>query len=460
MAIAVLDVGKTNVKVALFGRDGDRLAERSRPNHPLPGPPYRHHDVAAIWAFMLDSLAAFGRDHAIEAIVPTTHGATLALTTDDPDRDDGLALPVIDYEETAVDGIEADYAKIRPPFAETYSPPLPGGLNAGRAVAYQMWRHPDGFAKARAILAYPQYWAWRLSGRAVSEVTSIACHADLWEPEHGRLSSLVDSLGIADRFPPFALAHEAIGTLRPALAAATGLDPATRIIAGIHDSNASLVPHLLTRAAPFTVVSTGTWVVILSMGTPLVRLDPAADMLANVNAAGRPVATAKFMGGREYAALTEGAGGSATPEDIAAVVASGAMALPGFAPAGGPFPGREGRIVGTPPDRPGARAALATLYVALVTDHMIGRLGADAGPLVIEGGFVGTPGFAATLAALRPGQAVETAGNAAGTAQGAALLATWPHAPALPMKRVAPAAIEGLDAYRAAWRRAVAAPSA
>ncbi len=37
-AVAVLDVGKTNVKVALFD-EGRLLWERSTPNRVLPGPP-------------------------------------------------------------------------------------------------------------------------------------------------------------------------------------------------------------------------------------------------------------------------------------------------------------------------------------------------------------------------------------------------------------------------------------
>ena len=71
------------------------------------------------------------------------------------------------------------------------------------------------------------------------------------------------------------------------------------MVAGIHDSNASYLPHLVARAAPFTVLSTGTWVIAMAAGAGIDRLDPAADMLANVDARGQPVPTARFMGGRE-----------------------------------------------------------------------------------------------------------------------------------------------------------------
>jgi sugar (pentulose or hexulose) kinase len=450
-AVCVLDIGKTNVKVALFDAAGAMVGQRSAANRAQPGPPYAHADVAAIWRFFLKALTELNRVQPIAAIVTTTHGATGAFVTADPDAKEGLALPVLDYEDPCVEVIEPRYAALRPPFAATLSPPLAAGLNLGRQIAWQAALFPEAVAGAAGYLAYPQYWAWRLSGATVSEVTSLACHTDLWKPECGRFSTLPAALGLADKFPPLARAFDAIGPLRPALAAATGLDPQTRILAGIHDSNASLVPHLLTRQSPFTLISTGTWVVLMGVGAATAGLDPAADMMANVDATGRPVACAKFMGGREFAVLTEGHATEAGEADVAEVIAAGALALPSFADMGGPFPGRAGAIRGVLPDRPGARAALANLYGALMTDHLLTRLGADRGPLVVEGGFAASPAFAAILAALRPGQAVETAG-AAGTADGAALLANWPRPRPLASTPAASWRLDGLPAYRRQWQ--------
>ena len=78
------------------------------------------------------------------------------------------------------------------------------------------------------------------------------------------------------------------------------------VFCGIHDSNASLLPHVLTRPAPFSVVSTGTWVVIMAIGARKVALDEARDTLINVNALGDPVPSARFMGGRAFAMLLSG----------------------------------------------------------------------------------------------------------------------------------------------------------
>src|SRR5690242_14537242 len=124
---AVLDIGKTNVKVATFAEDGTLLWERTTPNRVVPGPPYPHADVEAIWQFLLHALAEANWANQIATIVATTHGCAVALVDDS-----GLVLPVMDYEFAGVEEIEPSYASLRPPFSQTFSPPLPGGLNLAR----------------------------------------------------------------------------------------------------------------------------------------------------------------------------------------------------------------------------------------------------------------------------------------------------------------------------------------
>ena len=190
-ADAVLDIGKTNVKLELFGADGALLWERSAPNCVLPGPPYPHADVEAIWAFLIEALRDADAAHRIGAIVPTTHGAAGAFVDDV-----GLALPVLDYEFADVEEIEPLYASLRPPYSETLSPRLPAGLNLGRQIAWQKRRFPEAFARAKRFLTYPQYWSWRLSGVAASEVTMLGAHSELWAPMQRRPSSAAVKLDL------------------------------------------------------------------------------------------------------------------------------------------------------------------------------------------------------------------------------------------------------------------------
>jgi sugar (pentulose or hexulose) kinase len=450
-AVAVLDVGKTNVKVALFAPDGAVLWERTQANAVLGGPPYPHADVEAIWSFALDALKDANRAHRISTIAPTAHGATGALV-----GEDALALPVMDYEFAGVDAIAERYAEVRPPFAQTLSPAVPVGLNLGRQLAWQAWRHPGEFAHARWLLMYPQYWAWRLTGIAALEATSLGAHTDLWRPRDGAPSSLVDALGLTPKLPPLRRAWDNLGPPTRDVLARTGLDPSTRVLAGVHDSNASLAPHLASRSAPFTILSTGTWVILMAVGPGVDALDPAFDMLANIDVNGRPTACARFMGGREYAVIVGGAREPPDADAIARVQKAGALALPCFAGQGGPFAARAGAIQGDVETRD--RAALATLYCALMSDLQLTKLSAGQGDLIIEGSFAANPSFARVLAALRPGQRVRASVDSAGTARGAALLAQWPAAPQPDASVLVPhAPIGGLGAYRERWLRAVAA---
>ena len=91
------------------------------------------------------------------------------------------------------------------------------------------------------LVPWAQYWAWWLSGTAVSEVTSLGCHSDLWSPDAADWSPLAKAQGWDQRFAPLAKAGDVIGTISPALAAATGLPATVKVLAGLHDSNAALM---------------------------------------------------------------------------------------------------------------------------------------------------------------------------------------------------------------------------
>ena len=117
--VAVIDIGKTNAKVALVDlATRSELASRKQLNRPRKDGPFPHHDVDVIWSFILDGLAALRQQHSIDAISVTTHGATAALV----DAEGKLVLPVLDYEFDGPDRMRDEYEKIRPPFAQTGSP--------------------------------------------------------------------------------------------------------------------------------------------------------------------------------------------------------------------------------------------------------------------------------------------------------------------------------------------------
>jgi sugar (pentulose or hexulose) kinase len=441
-ALIVLDIGKTNAKLALIDAGGKVISEQRRPNAVLADGPYAHLDTDGLWDWLLATCRGFAARARVSAIVPVTHGATAALVDDA-----GLVLPVLDYE-AELPGAEYD----GPSYDETLSPRLPAGLNLGRQLAWLQARFPREFGRTKHILTYPQYWAWRLCGVAASEATSLGCHTDLWNPRTQAYSSLVGRMDWTGLMPPLTPAHAALGTLRPEVAAATWLPADCQVLCGIHDSNASLLRYL--GRSEGTVLSTGTWMIAAAFGTALDGLRERADMLANTNALGQPVACMRFMGGREFGEL---AGATPTPcgvDTIERLVAQGTLALPCFAATGGPFAGRSGRIEGPPPADAQERYALATLYCVLMTDYCLDALGA-AGPLAVEGSFTSNPWFGPLLGALRPQQPVSYSDDASGTTCGGWMLRYRDAAPPGTSTAIAPCAPAGLAAYRARWRAAL-----
>jgi len=446
-ATIVLDIGKTNVKLSLIDAGGKLLAERRRPNAAVRSGPYPHHDTDGIWAWLLATMRDFADMAPVGSIVPVTHGATAALVDDA-----GLVLPVLDYEFEPPAEQRTQYLAQRPTYASTYSPLLPAGLNLGRQLAWLATAYPAEFKRARYLLMYPQYWAWRLSGVAAGEATSLGCHTDLWQPARQQYSQLVERMGWHDLLPPLQPAWARLGPVLPELAERTGLPAHCQVICGIHDSNASLLRHLdaSSSASPPAVLSTGTWVIAAVPGGSLDGLREDADMLANSSALGQPVPCMRFMGGREFGALAGADPVACSVADLQQIIGQGTYALPAFADAGGPFAGRTGSVIGPALPTDGERTALATLYCVLMSDYCLTALGA-AGDIVVEGSFTNNPHFAPLLAALRRGQQVTVTDDASGTTCGGWMLAHWGTAPTVHAHAAEAIALQGWAQYRERW---------
>ena len=417
--VAVIDIGKTNAKLALVDtKTLTEVAVITRPNAVLPGPPWPHFDVEGHWAFLLAGLRDFHARHGIDAISVTTHGACAALL----DHDGALAAPILDYEHAGPDELADSYRALRPPFSQTGSPQLAGGLNIGAQLFWQFHTDPELKARTHQIVTYPQFWAAKLTGVTAMDVTSLGCHTDLWNPHLGTFSSLADRLGISDKLAPVRRPSDVLGPVLPEIAERTGLPPETPVHCGIHDSNASLLPYVLSQKPPFSVLSTGTWVIAMSVGGASTPLDPDRDNLINVTALGDPAPSARFMGGREHDLATGGPYPAPTPQDLDDVMSRQIMLMPAIAPETGPYKGRQSRWVGPEPAQgTGKRGAAVALYLALVSAQCLSNIG-HAGAIIVEGPFAGNPLYLEMLAVVT-GSAVYRAAGTTGTSAGAALLA-------------------------------------
>lgn len=464
----VVDVGKTHAKVSLWDAEGRLIDRHSRANIPQTASGYKALDVSGIDRWLSESLTAFAQKGVVSHIVTVGHGAGAALLQ----RGNLFAAPM-DYEDEAAAADREEYDAQRDAFVATGSPALPCGLNLGM----QLHRYEKLFGPLPddiTIVPWAQYWAWRLCGIAASEVSSLGCHTDLWKPLSRTYSSLATRRGWAARMAPIRAAGEQLGPITRQVAEQTGLPGDCRVLCGMHDSNAALLAargHAQISDHDATVISTGTWFVAMrSLSTDAAidigTLADTRDCLVNVDVSGRPVPSARFMGGREAEliggvdsfALSVNYDPDALLSRLPELVANGSSAFPSFVRGVGPFPASAGEWRNQPADA-GDRRVVTGLYLALMVDASLELIG-SRDRLLIEGRFAEAVIFIRALASLRPRQQVYVSNAHQDVAYGALRLVSPHLPPPCELTPIEPLEID-LRAYADEWRaRAHAAKSA
>lgn len=468
----VIDIGKSNAKLLLLDAAGTVVERFSRANASVTcALGYPALDVHGLEQWMQSTLRASVQTRRCGHVITSTHGAAFVALDEA-----GLAWEPLDYEFEAValtGAADAAFHAASRDFRQTLSPDLPAGLNAARQLHWLQSTQPAAWRRTRTLLPYPQYWAWLLSGVACSEVSSLGCHTHLWSPVRGDFSDLAMSKGWAHLFAPMRPAWDVLGSVRPDVAAAWGLPAACQVHVGVHDSNACLAryfdsaSHMEAQAEALTIVSSGTWTVLMAPGAPADGLVAAQDMLGNVDVTGRMTPTTRFMGGREFAAILDGADPRAAHlETLRALVASETFALPSFAPQGGPFADRDGalerhgqRLDGVPavPLSEAERATLAATYCAQTTAWLIQTLWAQralaCAKVIVEGPLAHNAIYMLVLQSLLPDHACcSSTDTLEGTARGAWLLSRWGMEQShQQLKPVPHETIDGLLAYHDHW---------
>lgn len=457
-SVVVLDIGKSFIKLTLWEEEtGALVRRRTLANRSIETGQYRALDPAHIEDWLETCLREFVRVGPISAIIPVGHGAAAAVL-----RHDALAYPPVDYESPVAPDLRATYEAQRDPFRVTGSPSLPDGLNLG--VQLHQLEHWRMIQDGDRLVTWPQYWSWMLSGEDATEVSSLGCHTDLWAPSAHEPSPMAKRRGWSERFAPLRQAGEPIGTSAGGLAARAGIGSRALVYCGVHDSNAAL--HGVRGFSEIandemTILSTGTWFVAMRSTQETAQmsaLPEGRDCLVNVDVAGRPVPSARFMGGKEIERLCGGDSARffAAHELAAALtqaVDANLMILPNFVSGVGPFPEGRGRWIGTPRDDATRIAAIA-LYVALVADMSLDLIGARE-RIVVEGRFAHHSALVSILAALRPNDRLYVSHLEDAVALGALRLACTHLTATSALSQVEPARID-LSGYRARWRRLAA----
>src|SRR5712672_1101135 len=253
--IAVLDIGKTNLKLLVASDDGWPLETLSIPNAANASDPYPSYDLAGLEEWFLDALAKVSQRHAIGAVIATAHGCGAVLV-------DGNTpvLPMMDYDAVSPPAIDQAYARIAPAYDEVFCG-ISGAMRLGKQLLWQESAYPVEFARARTYLTTAQFFALRLGGRAASEISQLAAQSHIWDLVCHRPSSLMRKRGWDHLLPEGIPAGAVLGTVSEAVARRTGLARSTEILCGVHDSNANLFRYKASGIADASILSTGTWMI-------------------------------------------------------------------------------------------------------------------------------------------------------------------------------------------------------
>lgn len=460
--ILILDVGKTHSKVTLVDLATGRCQiTRTTSNKNSQNTTYRALDIEAIWDWFLSQLATLNHAYPVAQITVTTHGAAAALIQDNVDEE-VLVFPVMDYEDNHLDEINDQYQKVRPPLSETGSIDLPQGLNLGRQLFWLQYQYPCKWKQVKHILMLPQYFCWRLSGSAVSEVTSLGCHTDLWDLDDMKLSSLVYKCNWAHLFPEIQKSGAVLGTVKKSLATKLNLSADIEILNGIHDSNASLYPYLNTAKNNCNIISTGTWVVINHLNNQSSSEKKLTDeIMFSVNALNEIVSSIRFMGGREWSVIHQNNVTDCTLADIQFIVSKQVFPLPAFEKSG-PFAQQQGHFYFT--NKPfeldrHARSALATIYLALMSRYCLDQLHSishhnnhQLTETIVEGAFIKNKIYLQLLQTLSFPEEVFYNSDETGTTSGASRLSQYANNwPAVKLKKINTSTLSGFKDYYQSW---------
>jgi L-fuculokinase len=452
-AIAVLDIGKTNKKIVLFDLDLNVLEIRKQafPAGVQGGLLVDQPDKVLKW--FLITLSQLTSQYHIRAISVTTHGAQVVFLK----ADGSFSAPPLCYTNTAdkafADEFYVKFGSREALHVQTLTPEIGHMVNLAKLIFFTQKKFPESITATRHILPFPQYFVYKLTGRACIEPTMLGCHSYLLDARTRGYSHLVDALNIKHLLPQtISNSWDSAGRVSRGICRKYSLPEDCIVTTGIHDSNSSLLPYLVTEEEDFVLNSTGTWCVAMrpSGSTRLDQNQIGKTVFYNFDVFKKPVKTCIFPGGMEfekYYEILRKIHGTARQPEINEVLYAAILKqadtfiLPSIMEGTGIFPDQIARAIEkgetflyhdieenkhVPEFFKYMQLADAVLNISLAIQSAIAieHTGYICGNRVfIEGGFTGNIPYLSLLASLLPGSDVYTSTMPEATATGAAILA-------------------------------------
>lgn len=250
--IAVFDIGKTNKKLLLFD-NRFKVVYQNEKKFPVitDDDGFECDDIDLITNWINQSLAdiILKKEYDLVAVNFSTYGASLMFLDEKGER----LTPVYNYLKEIAPSISENlfnqYGGKDEFCRKSASPALGLLLNSGIQMLWLQKEKPALYQKVKSILHFPQYLSYILTGKIVSEPTSIGCHTFMWDFDRMDYHQWVSDKGFS---LPKPITNDVVS---PAEISGHKFMVGT----GIHDSSASLAPYLKGSAEKFILVSTGTW---------------------------------------------------------------------------------------------------------------------------------------------------------------------------------------------------------
>ena len=425
--LAVFDVGKTNKKFTVFDSELNPVYSTSTRIEEKKKGDIVYDDVEKISTWIFSVLDSALKKYDLGSVVFTTFGATVVLL----DRENNLAFPVVSYNQEIEPSLREKFFKeFGSPeelYVRTGTPPLGQLLNVGLQLYWIKNKFPEVYEKTKTILFLPEYFSFILTKTKSTEITSVGCHTYLYDIIDRDWSTVAKRLNVPEKSPPFYNVWDCIGEYK-----------GTKVAAGIHDSNASLVPFLLTEKDEFLLASTGTWCVFMYPGAEYSpsKEDVYRDILYYIDVYGRPVKSARFKCGYEFEYYTNiirkkfNIDPLKIPfdEELAVKIIKDktAYVIPTLTPGTGQFPYSKGRIVKEKEFFRDPATAYHVLNLSLATQtyfalNILTR-GKKKIRILVQGGFAKNLHYLKYLATLMPYNTIVYYKYTEATSLGAALV--------------------------------------
>lgn len=292
---AVFDIGRTNKKYVLFDEKYQILEEYAEA---LPetvdedGFPTEDIVLLTNWVKTKWTELLASDKYDIKAVNVAAYGASLVHL----DASNRPLTPLYSYLKPFPEALSQQ-------FYETYGDPTRislqtgspsmGMLNSGMQLYWLKYTKPDIYAQIATTLHLPQYILFLLTGRKVSDYTSLGCHTALWSFEMWDYHEWVKQEGIHKKLAPV-LASSSFIYRHDEKGIQSGF--------GLHDSSSALIPYRMAVKKPFVLLSTGTWCINFNSFTskPLTSYQLERDCMNYLTPEGSGVTASRLFLGREH----------------------------------------------------------------------------------------------------------------------------------------------------------------